>query len=106
MKLNSGRLWLKAIVFSLIAFLSVWLGLTAMVHWQFNAEQVRQDIESALSDRERSISVQGKISAQAWPRPGVYIEKVFISEANSPDRFASLSDIELGFDWWALLLSG
>ncbi len=103
MKLNSGRFWLKTIVFSLGAFAALVALTFGLLVWQFDGPVVRQQIEQALTEQGRRIAVAGDVSPVFWPQPGVAVEGISISEAGGGSSFARIRHLKVGLAWWPLL---
>ncbi|AVG18158.1 AsmA family protein [Chromobacterium vaccinii] len=104
MKLNSGRLWLRIATYGTLAVVLLLVLIRALIYWQFDEAAVRGSLTHALQDTGRSVRIDGRITPQVFPYPGIEIEKLSISEPGKPDAFARVEMLRVSLAWLPLLL--
>ncbi|POA99456.1 AsmA family protein [Chromobacterium sinusclupearum] len=104
MKWNSGRLWLRISTYGLLAVVSALVLIRALIYWQFDEAAVRGNLTHALQDSGRTVRIEGRITPNVFPSPGLDIERVSISEAGKPDVFARVEMLRVSLAWMPLLL--
>ncbi|MCD0494167.1 AsmA family protein [Chromobacterium violaceum] len=103
MKLNSGRLWLRIATYGTLAVVLLLVLIRALIYWQFDEAAVRSSLTHALQDTGRSVSIDGRITPQVFPSPGIEIEKLSISDPGKPDAFARVEMLRVSLAWMPLL---
>ena len=103
MKWNSGRLWLRVIVYGSLALLLTGLLVQSLIFWQFNEAAVRRSLDGALHDSGRQILIQGTITPHVFPFPGVNLDQVTITEPHGSKPFVRIARVEARLAWWPLL---
>lgn len=104
MKWNSGRLWLRISTYGLLAVVSALVLIRALIYWQFDEAAVRGNLTRALQDSGRTVRIEGRITPNVFPSPGLDIERISISEAGKPDVFARVEMLRVSLAWMPLLL--
>ncbi|MDF0606985.1 AsmA family protein [Neisseriaceae bacterium TC5R-5] len=103
MKLNSGRLWLRITVYSLLLSLITLVLTQALVYWQFDETQVRSILSRSLQSSGRNVLIEGRITPTLLPSPGINIERLSITQPKSDTPFAHVKEVEIRLSWLALL---
>ncbi|OQS27469.1 AsmA family protein [Chromobacterium violaceum] len=103
MKLNSGRLWLRIATYGTLAVVLLLVLIRALIYWQFDEAAVRSSLTHALQDTGRSVRIDGRITPQVFPSPGIEIEKLSISAPGKPDAFARVEMLRVSLAWMPLL---
>lgn len=103
MKWNSGRLWLRIAVYSLVSVIGLGIIAQALIIWQFNEESVRRTLAGALAQSGRRIEVSGRISPHLLPAPGLDLEQVTVTGTDGRTPFARAARVEADLAWWPLL---
>ncbi|OHX17391.1 cell envelope biogenesis protein AsmA [Chromobacterium amazonense] len=104
MKWNSGRLWLRISTYGLLAVVFALVLIRALIYWQFDEAAVRGNLTRALQDSGRTVRIEGRITPNVFPSPGLDIERVSVSEAGKPDVFARVEMLRVSLAWMPLLL--
>lgn len=60
-------------------------------------------IETVREERQRTLAIPGSISLTLFPRLGVKLGEVTLSERNSPERFAAIRSAQVSLALWPLL---
>lgn len=60
-------------------------------------------IETVQKERQRTLAIPGPISLTLFPRLGVKVGEVTLSERNSTERFASIASAQVSLAVWPLL---
>lgn len=60
-------------------------------------------VETVQKERQRTLAIPGSISLTLFPRPGVKLGEVTLSERNSPERFAAIRSAQVSLALWPLL---
>lgn len=104
MKWNSGRLWLRILVYGLGGLTGLFLLIQALIYWKFDEYAARRILEKSLADTGRVVQVEGHIAPRVFPSPGLKVEGITISEPDGKTPFAHIGELEAGFAWVPLLL--
>jgi AsmA protein len=104
MKWNSGRLWLRILVYGLGSLAALFLLGQALIFWQFDEQAARRILEKSLADAHRVVQVEGHIAPRVFPSPGLKVEAITISDPDGKTPFAHVGEMEIGFAWIPLLL--
>ena len=81
---NSGKFWLKFLIFSLIAVIATAAGLYASVYNFFTHKRIETLTQSALQSTQRTILFSPEIRRSWFPRPTRTLKNVVIADPNSP----------------------
>ncbi|MBV8048649.1 MAG: AsmA family protein [Paludibacterium sp.] len=103
MNWNSGRLWLRIIVYTALALLALGTVTEGLIFWQFDEAAVRRSIGASLSDTGRQVQIEGSITPRVFPFPGIDADNITISQPNSPVPVARIARMEARLAWWPLL---
>ncbi len=103
MKWNSGRLWLKTAVYSLVALVSLLAIGLILFFLRFDSQSVRNNLQNSLADTQRTVTINGKISPMLFPSPGLAIGGLEVSEPGSKASFARIGEVEARLAWLPLL---
>lgn len=103
MKWNSGRLWLRITVYSLLALLTTLVVVQSLIFWQFDETAVRQTLGQVLHDHGRSVTIRGSIKPHVLPFPGLDIDRIDISEPGTGTPAISIDHLEARLAWLPLL---
>ena len=103
MKWNSGRLWLKITVYSLLLASALFVAGLTLFFARFDAESARQNLERSLIDSQRRLTINGTISPMLFPSPGLAVRQISISEPASREEFARINQLEARLAWLPLL---
>ena len=107
MKWNPGLSWFTLPRLKLIAAL-VGLGVAALlamitvIYSKFDAEQVRMQLSDALQTDGRQLTLSGPITPAIFPRPGIKIEQLSLSETDGNTPFLVLRRAEVRLAWLPL----
>jgi AsmA protein len=103
MNWNSGRLWLRIIVYGSIALVAMAVLTESLIFWQFDESAVRRSLNESLRDTGRQVQIIGAISPRVFPTPGLDINRITISQPHSSAPFAKIERMEARLAWWPLL---
>lgn len=104
MKWNSGRLWLRVIVYSLVIMISLAVLAQSLIFWQFDESKIKDILTKSLTESHRQVTIEGRISPSIFPSPGIDVGKVSISEPNSTVPFAQIAEIDIHLAWLPLIM--
>ena len=103
MKWNSGRLWLKTAVYSLLSLgCLLVIGLT-LFFLRFDSQSVRNNLQKSLADTGRTVTINGRIAPMLFPSPGLSLGELTISEPGQRTTFARIGEVEARLAWMPLL---
>lgn len=103
MNWNSGRLWLRIIVYGSLTLLVLGIITESLIFWQFDEAAVRRSLDESLRDTGRQVKVEGAITPRVFPFPGIDVNRIVISRPHSPQPFARIERLEARLAWWPLL---
>ena len=103
MNWNSGRLWLKISVYTLLTLGILFVAILTLFFTRFDADSARRNLERSLADSGRTLSIGGTISPMLLPSPGLEISEVRVSEQDGKTPFAHVAQIEARLAWLPLL---
>jgi AsmA protein len=106
MKWNSGRLWLRIIVYGSIAIVTIAVLTQALIFWQFDETAVRRSLSESLRDTGRQVQILGTVTPHVFPSPGLDVNRITISQQHSQVPFARIERLEARLAWWPLILFG
>ncbi|GGY02685.1 AsmA family protein [Paludibacterium paludis] len=104
MKWNSGRLWLRVIVYSLLTLFGLFVLTQSLILWQFDEKSVRRAVTESLHDTGRKVAISGSVTPRVFPFPGLDIEGLTITEPDGRTPFAKIRQLKARFTWLPLLL--
>lgn len=104
MKWNSGRLWLRVIVYSLLSLFGLFVLTQSLILWQFDEAGVRRAVSESLKDTGRKVSIDGSVTPRVFPFPGLDLEGLTITEPDGRTPFAKIHQLRARFTWLPLLL--
>ncbi|WP_082790388.1 AsmA family protein [Bergeriella denitrificans] len=99
---NSGRRWLKLIVFGSTALLLLFVGMTASVYHVFSHERIQSRADAALKDTRRSVRFDEEIGRSWFPRPTLTLHNLIISRPDRRDAAIHIKRAQIGFAWRSL----
>lgn len=96
MKWNPGLSWFTLPRIKLIAALlglgiAALLAMITVIYSRFDAEQVRMQLSDALENDGRQLTLSGPITPAIFPRPGIKIEQLSLSETDGNTPFVVLT---------------
>jgi len=103
MNWNSGRLWLRIIVYGSIVLVAMAVLTESLIFWQFDEAAVRRSLSESLRDTGRQVQIIGTISPRVFPTPGLDVNRIIISQPHSTVPFAKIERMEARLAWWPLL---
>jgi AsmA protein len=103
MNWNSGRLWLRIIVYGSLTLLVTAVLAQSLIFWQFNEAAVRRSLCDSLRDSSRVVRIEGSITPRVFPFPGLDVNRITISQAGNDAQFARIERMEARLAWWPLL---
>jgi AsmA protein len=103
MNWNSGRLWLRIIVYGSLTLLVLGIITQSLIFWQFDEAAVRRSLDGSLRDTGRQVTVEGSITPRVFPFPGIDVNRIVISQPHSTQPFARIARLEARLSWWPLL---
>jgi len=99
---NSGKFWLKFLIFSLIAVIATAAGLYASVYNFFTPKRIETLTQSALQSTQRTIRFSPEIQRSWFPRPTLTLKNVVISYPNSTQAAIHIKETNIGIGWSSL----
>lgn len=103
MNWNSGRLWLRIIVYGLLTLTLLAVITQSLIFWQFDEAAVRRSLTVSLQDTGRQVRIDGTITPRVFPFPGLDVNRVTISQPGGGAPFARIARMEARLAWWPLL---
>ena len=103
MKWNSGRLWLKTAVYSLLSLGCLLVIGLFLFFLRFDSQSVRSNLQKSLADTGRTVTINGRIAPMLFPSPGLSLGELTISEPGQPATFARIGEVEARLAWMPLL---
>ncbi|XUH51359.1 AsmA family protein [Bordetella pertussis] len=98
------KTWFKRIVIGLVVLVVVAVVGLAIFLLTFDPNAYKYKLEEAVQARyERTLNIEGEIELSLFPRIGLAVQGVSLSEPNSPDVFASIDSMRLAVAVWPLL---
>ncbi|MFT0533776.1 AsmA family protein [Castellaniella hirudinis] len=98
------NVWLKRGVFSLVLVLLVTVVGLAIFLLTFNPNAYKSRLEQLVFDRyARTLTIDGDISLSLFPRIGLAVSQVSLSNRQSDDTFVSMDSARLAVAIWPLL---
>ncbi|MDN0077506.1 AsmA family protein [Crenobacter sp. SG2303] len=103
MNWNSGRLWLRLLVYSTGTAIALFVLLQSLILWQFDANAVRLALSQSVAGTGRVVHIGGDIKAQVFPRPGVVVNDISVTERDGKTPAAQAAQLEVDLSWLPLL---
>ena len=100
------KTWFKRIVIGLVVLVLVAVVGLAIFLLTFDPNAYKYKLEELVQERyHRTLAIDGDIELSLFPRIGLSVQGVSLSEANRPDDFASIESMRLAVAVWPLLSS-
>lgn len=103
MKWNSGRLWLKVSVYTVLLLGTLLAMALTLFFLRFDSQSVRTNLQRSLADTQRTITINGSVLPMIFPSPGLSLGDVSISEPGNSTEFARIGEIQARLAWMPLL---
>src|SRR5690606_41995808 len=85
------KVWFKRVLISLVALFIVTLVGAAIFLLTFDPNAYKSKLEEIVYDRyQRTLAIRGDLELSLFPRIGLSVQDVSISNRNSTDAFASI----------------
>ncbi|KAG1087992.1 hypothetical protein G6F40_013589 [Rhizopus arrhizus] len=98
------KTWFKRILIGLVVLVVVAVVGLAIFLMTFDPNAYKYKLEELVQDRyHRTLTIDGEIELSLFPRIGLSVQGVSLSEPNSPDTFASIESTRLAVAGWPLL---
>src|SRR5690625_922643 len=98
------KVWLKRLLLGFLALLLVALGAVVVFVLTFNPNHYKHQLESLVQQHyDRTLAIRGDITLSVFPRIGLSLQDVSLSDRHSARRFASVGDVQLTVALWPLL---
>lgn len=96
--------WIKRLLFAFVALLIISLVGIAIFFLTFDPNAYRDRLEEFVYQRyERHLSIEGDIQLSLFPRIGLSVESVRLSEKGSEEPFAAVENMRFSVAVWPLL---
>lgn len=96
--------WFKRGLFALVVFVIVALIGGAVFLLTFNPNAYKNKVEQMVYDRyQRHLRIDGEIELSLFPRIGLSVEQVSLSQKNSEDPFAAVDSARFAVAVWPLI---
>ncbi|WP_291386620.1 MULTISPECIES: AsmA family protein [Achromobacter] len=98
------KTWFKRILIGLVVLVVVAVVGLAIFLLTFDPNAYKYKLEELVQERyQRTLTIDGEIELSLFPRIGLYVQGVSLSEPNSTDTFASIESTRLAVAVWPLL---
>ncbi|MEN5158371.1 AsmA family protein [Achromobacter spanius] len=98
------KTWFKRILIGLVVLVVVAVVGLAIFLLTFDPNAYKYKLEELVQERyHRTLTIDGEIELSLFPRIGLYVQGVSLSEPNSTDIFASIESTRLAVAVWPLL---
>src|SRR5690606_15727319 len=98
------NVWLKRVLFSLVVALLLAVVGLAIFLLTFNPNAYKSRLESLVFERTaRTLNIDGDISLSLFPRIGLSVSDVALSERDAKDTFVSVDSARFAVAIWPLL---
>ncbi|SAI27604.1 putative assembly protein [Bordetella ansorpii] len=98
------KTWLKRILIGLVVVVVVAVVGLAIFLLTFDPNAYKYKLEELVQERyHRSLAIDGEIELSLFPRIGLAVQGVSLSEPNSDETFASIDSMRLAVAVWPLL---
>src|SRR5690554_7026530 len=100
------KVWLKRILIGLVVVLIVALVGIAIFLLTFDPNAYKSRIEGVVYERYgRTLSIDGEIELSLFPRIGLAVQDMSLSDRDSEDTFASIDSARVAVAIWPLLFN-
>ncbi|NYT83993.1 AsmA family protein [Pollutimonas harenae] len=100
------KVWLKRVLISLVVVFLVALVGIAIFLLTFDPNAYKNKLEEVVYNRyQRSLTIKGDIELSLFPRIGLSVEDVSLSNRNSTDTFASIDSARFAVAIWPLMFN-
>src|SRR5690554_1377529 len=100
------KVWLKRVLFSLVVVVIVALVGIAIFLLTFDPNAYKSKLEEIVYDRyQRTLAINGDIELSLFPRIGLAVQDVSLSNRESTDTFASIDSARFAVAIWPLLFN-
>ncbi|MCD0504934.1 AsmA family protein [Bordetella petrii] len=100
------KTWFKRILIGLVVLVVVAVVGLAIFLLTFDPNAYKYKLEELVQERyQRTLVIDGEIELSLFPRIGLSVQNVSLSEVNSTDAFASIESMRLAVAVWPLLSS-
>lgn len=100
------KTWFKRILIGLVVLVVVAVVGLAIFLLTFDPNAYKYKLEELVQERyNRTLAINGEIELSLFPRIGLAVQDVSLSEVNSTDEFASIESMRLAVAVWPLLSS-
>jgi AsmA protein len=100
------KVWLKRVLFSLVVVVIVALVGIAIFLLTFDPNAYKSKLEEIVYDRyQRTLAINGDIQLSLFPRIGLSVQDVSLSNRNSTDAFASIDSARFAVAIWPLMFN-
>ncbi len=94
----------KYSLYSIGAVIALIAGGAVYVSATFDANTLKPRLEALVkSEKQRTLKFNGPLSLSLFPKPGITLSDVSLSERNSDVQFAHINDARLVMQFWPLL---
>ncbi|EHK63915.1 AsmA family protein [Achromobacter arsenitoxydans] len=98
------KTWFKRILIGLVVLVVVAVVGLAIFLLTFDPNAYKYKLEELVQERyQRTLTIDGEIELSLFPRIGLYVQGVSLSEPNSTETFASIASTRLAVAVWPLL---
>ncbi|MVW80831.1 AsmA family protein [Bordetella sp. 02P26C-1] len=98
------KTWFKRIVIGLVVLVIVAVVGLAIFLLTFDPNAYKYKLEELVQERyHRTLAIEGDVELSLFPRIGLSVQGVSLSEVDSPDIFASIESMRLAVAVWPLL---
>src|SRR5690606_7214011 len=100
------KVWLKRVLISLVVLAIVALVGIAIFLLTFDPNAYKNKLEEVVYDRyQRTLSIKGDIELSLFPRIGLSVTDVALSNRDSKDTFASIDSARFAVAIWPLMFN-
>ncbi|MCC2596946.1 AsmA family protein [Pusillimonas sp. MFBS29] len=100
------KVWLKRVLISLVVLFIVAVVGIAIFLLTFDPNAYKNKLEEVVYNRyQRSLTIKGDIQLSLFPRIGLSVEDVSLSNRNSTDTFASIDSARFAVAIWPLMFN-
>ncbi|OZI71635.1 AsmA family protein [Bordetella genomosp. 12] len=98
------KTWFKRILIGLVVLVLVAVVGAAIFLLTFDPNAYKYKLEELVQERyQRTLTIDGEIELSLFPRIGLSVQGVSLSETKSPETFASIDSMRLAVAVWPLL---
>ncbi|MGB6105006.1 MAG: AsmA family protein, partial [Pusillimonas sp.] len=100
------KVWLKRVLISLVVVVIVALVGIAIFLLTFDPNAYKNKLEEIVYNRyQRSLAIKGDLELSLFPRIGLSVQDVSLSNRNSTDTFASIDSARFAVAIWPLMFN-